>query len=71
MSRDEGLLDHIERTGTRYGICVVYPFHAPYPGMPDLFHVRCSKDDFALCAEWDEARQAAIDHDATHRPEGR
>lgn len=68
MSVDASLDDHIARTGTTYGVCVVYPFHAPHVGMPDLFHVRCSQHpDFGLCAEWDDARRAAINHDANHR----
>ena len=60
----QALQEHIDRTGKTYGVCVVYPFHAPFPGMPDLFHVRCAEHpDFGLCAEWDEARSAAIEHD--------
>lgn len=71
ISIEDGLLDHIERTGTRYGVCVVYPFHAPHPGMPDLFHLRCDQcHAIAMCDEWEKVRLAAIDHDSTHQPTG-
>lgn len=68
MSDQSYLQKHIERTGTKYGVCVVYPFHATYV-LPQLFHVRCAEHpDFGLCAEWGEARAAAVEHDAYHQP---
>ena len=41
----------------------VRPFHASYPGMPQLFHTYCAEHpDFGTCAEEAQARRDVAEH---------
>lgn len=41
----------------------IYPFHASYPGLPDLFHVACDRHpEFGFCGDRDQAHEAAVEH---------
>lgn len=46
---------------------IIYPFHLRYPGMPDLYHVRCDEHPhFGFCGTYDEAFDARFQHEADH-----
>lgn len=47
----------------------VYPFHRSYPGLPDLFHVRCEEHGPIFgCEPWGEAQELRAKHiRETHR----
>ncbi len=41
----------------------VYPFHGSYPGLPDLYHVRCAQHpDFTGCVTASELGECVGDH---------
>lgn len=45
----------------------VYPFHAPFPGLPELFHVSCDEHpDFGFCGEKSDAEDIAAGHRIDH-----
>jgi len=46
---------------------IIYPFHGTMPGMPDLYHVRCSRHpEFAGCFELAQAGDEVQHHMREH-----
>ena len=41
----------------------IYPFHARYPNLPELFHTACDEHpDWGVCGERHEAESAVFEH---------